>query len=360
MSDFTTIPTLDLSLLKDPGARKTLILHMLHIVRDVGMCYVTGLPFGPEVFDKAKVECEAFFNLPTEEKTKLDIANVPGFLGYTAVGTEYTNNKIDTREHLTVAHPIPGEIVGPAYQNLWGPSQWPDSSVLSDFTPSFKNYMEEVARVEKMLRGLMAEAIGVNPATLNSLFDHNQQYRMRMIKYPGPPATASAEDLQALGPHQDHTFTTLINQVTDHVALQACNGKGQWIDCPPKPGSLVFVVGKSGQAATYGACSAAVHRVVALAPGSTARYSISVGTNLRYDLSVLSPSTKQTFDAIQRDVNAGRIGTEGHLDEYLNPLGSLDTLGMKVLNNYCLSYPDIMKRWHPEMARPIASGVSGP
>lgn len=85
MSDFTTIPTLDLSLLKDPSARKSLRQHMLHIVRDVGMCYVTGLPFGPEVFDKAKIECEAFFNLPEQEKKKLDIANVPGFLGYTAV-----------------------------------------------------------------------------------------------------------------------------------------------------------------------------------------------------------------------------------------------------------------------------------
>jgi isopenicillin N synthase-like dioxygenase len=85
MSDFTTIPTLDLSLLKDPGAREALRLHMLHIVRNVGMCYVTGLPFSPETFAKAKAECEAFFNLPEEEKKKLDIANVPGFLGYTAV-----------------------------------------------------------------------------------------------------------------------------------------------------------------------------------------------------------------------------------------------------------------------------------
>lgn len=261
------------------------------------------------------------------------------------MGTEYTDNKIDTREHLTVAHPIPGEIVGPEYQCLWGPSQWPDTSVLPDFTPSFKNYMEEVARVEKILRDLMAQAIGVDPTELSSLFDQKQQYRMRMIKYPGPPATASAEDLQALGAHQDHTFTTLIYQVTDHSALQARNGKGEWIECPPKPGSLIFVVGKSGQAATFGACSSAVHRVVALNPGSTDRYSISVGTNLRYDLSTLSPSFKQTLDSIQRDANARRPGHEGQLDGYLSPLGSLDTLGMKVLNNYCISYPEIMKRW---------------
>jgi isopenicillin N synthase-like dioxygenase len=85
MSDFTTIPTLDLSLLSDPGSREALRLQMLHIVRNVGMCYVTNLPFGPEILDKAKIECEGFFNLPEEEKKKLDIANVPGFLGYTAV-----------------------------------------------------------------------------------------------------------------------------------------------------------------------------------------------------------------------------------------------------------------------------------
>lgn len=289
------------------------------------------------------------------------------------VGTEYTDNKIDSREHLTVAHPIPGEIVGPAYQNLWGPSQWPDPSVLSDFTASFKSYMEEVARVEKMLRELMAEATGVDLAALNSLFDQTQQYRMRMIKYPAPPAAASAEDLQALGAHQDHTFTTLIYQVTDHVALQARNGKGEWIDCPPKPGSLVFVIGKSGQAATYGVCSAAVHRVAALAPGSTDRYSISVGTNLRYDTSVLSPSSKQALDTIQRGINAQHPGIGDKLDGYLSPSGSLNTLGMKVLHNYGVSYPEIMKRWvrstlqfsyeglliyaqYPEMARPIVMG----
>jgi len=76
MSDFTTISTFDLSLLKDPGAREALRQPKLHIVRNVGMCYV---------FAKAKVECEAFFNLPEEEKKKLDIANAPEFLGYTAV-----------------------------------------------------------------------------------------------------------------------------------------------------------------------------------------------------------------------------------------------------------------------------------
>ena len=258
---------------------------------------------------------------------------------------EYTDNNIDTREHLTVAHPIPGEIVGPAYQSLWGPIQWPDPSMLPYFTPSFKNYMEEVARVEKMLRELMAEAIGVDGATLNSLFDETQEYRMRMIKYLGPQATASEEDLQALGAHQDHTFTTLIYQITEHVALQAKNGRGEWIDCPPKPDSLVFVIGKSGQAATYGICSAAVHRVTALPPGSTDRLSISVGTNLRYDTSVLSPSSMQALETIQRNGNARYPGVGEKPDGYLSPLGPLDTLGMKVLHNYGVSYPEIMKRW---------------
>ncbi|KAJ5172997.1 hypothetical protein N7492_005590 [Penicillium capsulatum] len=356
MSDFTAIPTLDLSLLGDPDERKALQRLMLHVVRDVGMCYVTGLPFGQEVFGKAKVECEAFFNLPEQEKKKLDIGNVPGFLGYTAVGTEYTDSKIDTREHLTVAHPIPGEIEGPVYQNLWGPTQWPDPTILPEFTSSFKNYMEEVARVEKVLRDLMTEATGLNRDALNSLFDQTQQYRMRMIKYPGPPASTSAEDLQALGAHQDHTFVTLIYQVTDHVALQARNSKGDWIDCPPKPGSLVFVVGKSGQAATFGVCSAATHRVAALAPGSTDRYSISVGTNLRYDASVLLPSTKQALETIQRGVDARYPGIENELNGYLNPLGPLDTVGMKVLHNYGVSYPEIMERWHPELVQTAGTG----
>lgn len=261
------------------------------------------------------------------------------------MGTEYTDNHIDTREHLTVAHPIPDEIAGPAYRNLWGPSQWPAQSMLPDFTTSFKNYIEEIAKVEKILRELMAEAIGVDGAALSSLFDKKQQYRMRMIKYPGPPATASEADLNALGAHQDHTFTTLIHQVTEHIALQAQNGKGEWINCPPKDGTLVFIVGKTAQAVTYGVCSAAWHRVTALPPGSTDRFSIGVGTNLRYDTSLLSPSTLQFLESIQRDVQARYPGVGGEPDEYLSPLGSLDTLGMKVLHNYGVSHPEIMKRW---------------
>jgi isopenicillin N synthase-like dioxygenase len=266
------------------------------------------------------------------------------------MGTEHTGTNIDTREHLTVAHPIPGEIVGPAYRNLWGPSQWPAPSILPDFIPSFKNYIEEVARVDKMLRELMAEAIGIDGKALSSLFDETQQYRMRMIKYPALPVAAEVGNLHALGAHQDHAFTVLIYQVTEHVALQVRNGNGAWINCPPKPGSLVFVVGKSAQAATYGACLAAMHRVTALPPGSTDRFSIAVGTNLRYDTSVLSPSSMQALETIQRNVSARYPGIGETPDEYLSPLGALDTLGMKVLHNYCVSHPEIMRKWVRSMS----------
>lgn len=85
MSDFKFVPTIDLAMLDNPSSRTQLVQQLRQALLDVGMFYVANPPLSPTVVAEAKTQSEAFFALPFAEKTKLDIANSPSFLGYAMV-----------------------------------------------------------------------------------------------------------------------------------------------------------------------------------------------------------------------------------------------------------------------------------
>ena len=85
MSNFTSVPTIDLAMLDNPISRTQLMKELRRALLDVGMFYVASPPLSPKLITEAKVQSDAFFALPLAEKTKLDIANSPSFLGYATV-----------------------------------------------------------------------------------------------------------------------------------------------------------------------------------------------------------------------------------------------------------------------------------
>ncbi|PYI35297.1 Clavaminate synthase-like protein [Aspergillus indologenus CBS 114.80] len=347
MLDPATVPTIDLSLLQEAGSRQVLVDDLRRAIRDFGVFYVSNLPFDVRLLDEVKQQCQAFFDLPYEEKMKLDLANVPSFLGYAALGTEITCNKTDWREHLTVASEFNGKIEGPLYRNLLGPTQWPSAESLPDFAPLVQRLLKEVTGVATTVRELAAEAMGIDNRLLDQLFDAKQQYRGRMIKYPSPPADADPAAVQALGAHQDTAFATLICQLTDHIALQVQNAQGTWIDCPPVPGTVVYVVGKGAEAVTYGVCKAAWHRVIPPVPGSGPRYSIAIGTGLGLDTSTTAPETKDALQTLKEELRAQHGKLNDKLHGYLREDERFPTVGSRVFHNYARSYPEVVKRWFP-------------
>lgn len=101
---------------------------------------------------------------------------------------------------------------------------------------------------------LIAEALELAPMAFDRFFDEDQQHKLKIVRYPDldelkipvpSGGGAVSEEIQGVGPHKDSMLTSYLLQASHHRGLQAQNLKGQWIDCPPKDGTLVVAIGRS-------------------------------------------------------------------------------------------------------------------
>lgn len=86
-----------------------------------------------------------------------------------------------------------------------------------------------------------------------------------MTKTPSKSATSNdTVDSIGCGAHTDYGLLTIVNQDDDPdlTALQILNGKGEWIDAPPLPGTFVCNIGDMLRIWTNGMYRPTLHRVV--------------------------------------------------------------------------------------------------
>jgi isopenicillin N synthase-like dioxygenase len=176
------------------------------------------------------------------------------FEGYNVLGGEITAKKVDWREQIDISteHPLPTEGA-PQYHNLRAPNLWPTSNLLPEFRPTFEEYIKKMSKLSTDFTSLIAEALDLPPSAFDRFFDADQQHKLKIVRYPDlnelkiPPPTdpEAKEEIQGVGPHKDSMLTSYLLQASHHKGLQAQNLNGQWIDCPPIPGTLVVAIGLS-------------------------------------------------------------------------------------------------------------------
>jgi len=152
-----------------------------------------------------------------------------------------------------------------------------------------------MAHISTLFTSLIAEAIGLPPDAFSRFFDHDQQHKLKIVKYPEvevpdlPPAASDRErkeweiQRQGVGPHKDSMLTSYLLQASDQLGLQAQNAKGEWIDCKPMDGTLVVAIGQGMEALTDGVCASTTHRVLSPPKGQGARYSVPFFQGVSYD-----------------------------------------------------------------------------
>lgn len=309
--------------------------------------------------------------------------NAPSFLGYSRLSAEITAGKVDHREQidLSTEHPVPGPGA-PAYHNLLAPNQWPSPAVLPHFRPVFTDYIDRMGAVSLRFTSLIAEAVGLPANAFDRYFDGAaQQHKLKIVRYPdvgelevSSPSTAAEEgqngeqqqqqrDLttaQGVGPHKDSMLTSYLLQASPHRGLQVQNLRGEWIDAPPRAGTLVVAMGQGLEALTHGACAATTHRVVSPPAGAGARFSIPFFQGVRGD----TPFTEleavgvgRVPDAVlerRRSVLARHGGRRLDDVEFtFRSGGPSRTLGEATLRNRVKSHQDVAERWYPELLRDV-------
>ncbi|KAF2258619.1 putative oxidoreductase [Lojkania enalia] len=379
---FTSLPTLDLSLLDTPQGKARFLVELREALVVVGFFYLTNIErFVPPGVKNAFIErSKELLCLPLEKKLELDMINSKHFLGYSQTGKERTAQKLDNREMFDFLSPVPApKPDDPIYMNVQGPNQWPDENDVPGFRHAFDTYLAAVGKLGEIMNMLVAEALGLDPMGLMKFFGSPPRNKVSLLKYPEPrllkglesPGSArysipageveSDEEFQGVGAHKDGGCLTYLLQATEHEGLEVQNKCGKWIPMQPLPNSLVVNVGRSLEAITGGVCTATTHRVnlsakkFLRADGCTLgpRYSFPVFQTLKMDLTSKELASLRIPEAIKSLVEGQQVASdaEGFFEKY-----HLESPGVGIFTARITSHPEVGRKWYPAITEKILKG----
>ncbi|OBT67016.1 hypothetical protein VE03_04500 [Pseudogymnoascus sp. 23342-1-I1] len=353
MSSFSSIPILDLSLARDPGTKPKFLEELRHALLEVGFLYLKNVGIPEELTERVIKEGVGFFDIPLEEKLKIEMKTAPSFLGYSRLSAETTAHSPDHREQLDISTPHPLPLpTAPLYHNLLAPNLWPSPALLPHFRPTFEDYMARMGAVSLFFTSLIAEALGLAPDAFDRYFDEAQQHKLKVVKYPDLAELGIEGQGQGVGPHKDSMLSSYLLQASPHRGLQVQNTAGAWVDCPPVAGTLVVAIGQGMEALTGGVCTSTTHRVLSPAPGTGARFSIPFFQGVSYDATFESMEVPEELRELRRAV-LERSGGRRDDVEFTFRVGRYRHLGEATLRNRVKSHPDVGERWYPELLREI-------
>ena len=199
---------------------------------------------------------------------------------------------------------------------------------------------------------LVAEALHLPANAFDRFFDRDQQHKLKIVKYPD---TASLPDgnSQGVGPHKDSMLTSYLLQLPPHRGLQAQNLEGEWVDCPPIPGTLVVAIGQGLEALTHGVCASTTHRVLSPDAGLGPRLSIPFFQGVSYDATFEHVDIPEEILKLRDKVLEERGMKRKDDVEFTFEKGKWGHLGEATLQNRVKSHPDVGDRWYPDILAKI-------
>ena len=349
MAAFTEIPILDLSESRNEDTKPEFLRKLKDALMTVGFLYIKNAGIDQELYDQVCEEGIRFFDLPEEEKLRIEMKNAKSFLGYSRLGNEITAHKADWREQMDLSTPQPlPKDTDPVYYNLLAPNQWPQDHYLPNFRLIYEDYMRRMGEISMNFTSLIAESLELPSDAFANFFDKGQQHKLKIVKYPDSGDGVG----QGVGPHKDSMLTSYLLQASPHKGLQAQNTKGEWIDCPPIRGTLVVAIGQGLEALTGGVCASTTHRVISPPAGAGARFSIPFFQGVSYDAKFESMNVPEHVRALRKDILEKEGGRRDDV-EFTFVKGKWNHLGEATLMNRVKSHPDVSERWYPDLLKQI-------
>ncbi|KAI4117530.1 MAG: hypothetical protein LQ345_002256 [Seirophora villosa] len=363
---FSSMPVLDLSQARNAFTKPSFLDSLRRALLEVGFLYIENAGISDNLIEDVINQGRAFFDLPEEKKLEVQMKNAPSFLGYNKLGNEITASKTDWREQidLSTPHALPTSS-DPLYYNLLAPNQWPDPAFLPSFRATFESYIRQMSTLSTTFTSLIAEALHLPPTAFDRFFDADQQHKLKIIKYPDTATLPEGQrtQQQGVGPHKDSMLTSYLLQASHHRGLQAQNLAGEWIDCPPIPGTLVVAIGQGLEALTRGVCASTTHRVISPSAGEGPRFSIPFFQGVSYDATFESVDVPEATMKMKEEIVRKRGGERRDDVEFTFTKGMWAHLGEATLVNRVRSHPDVGERWYPEILGRLREaerkGVSG-
>ena len=331
----THLPVLDLSHFSHSADRPAFLQQLRHAARDIGFFYLVNHGVDDALQRAVQQEARRFFALSDAEKQQVAMIHSPHFRGYNRAASELTRGQPDWREQFDIGAERPAlSVTGddPRWQRLQGPNLWPEA--LPTLKPALLAWQRAMTSMALQLLRAFAQALDLPADAFDALYGDKPNEHIKLIRYPGQPAT---ESQQGVGAHKDSGFLSFLLQ-DEQRGLQVEVAPGRWLDAAPLAGSFVVNIGELLELATNGYLRATVHRVVSPAAGQE-RLSIAFFLGAQLDAVVPVYALPE------------RLAQEAHGPESdpHNPL--LRDVGWNYLKGRLRSHPDVAERYYRDVLR---------
>lgn len=327
------LPVLDLSLAENPATAAQFREDLREATHEYGFFYLVGHGIDPALTSDIISVSREFFALP--EAAKLEIENVtsPHYRGYTRVGGERTQGKVDWREQIDIGPERPAVPTGPGVEDYWvlqGPNMWP--SALPRLQEVIQTWNETLAGVASRLLAEWAESLGQARDIFDGTFAPAPATLTKVVRYPG---RVEGGTKQGVGWHNDPGMLTLLYVEPGKAGLQV-ERRGEPLDAPPIEGALIVNIGEMLEWATDGYLKATNHRVLAPEAG-TDRISVPYFHN---------PRLYATIAKLELPAELA-VRAPGVTLDKSNPI--LGVYGENALKSRVRAHPDVTQRHHPHL-----------
>jgi len=335
-----SLPVLDLSRLDaGPEAAAAFRYDLRRATHDVGFFYLTGTGVSPELEARLLRAARDFFALPEADKLAIENVQSPHFRGYTRVGGERTQGRVDWREQIDIGpeRTAVTDAAAPDYARLIGPNLWPEAQPeLRQVVSEWHDHLSGVAR--RLLRA-WAVALGAPESYFDQHFGEPSTL-IKIVRYPGKDDPTPQ---QGVGAHKDSGVLTLLWVEPGKGGLQV-QRDGEWVDAPPVAGAFVVNIGELLEYATGGYLIATKHRVIS--PGyPDERISVPFFFN---------PALDKRLPLIELPAELA-AEARGVTQDPANPIHAL--YGENALKSRLRAHPDVAEIHHADLvaARAAAS-----
>ncbi len=341
---------LDISaFLADEGspAAAAFVDELGRVCHEVGFFHLTGHGVDSDVEEGVHTCARRFFALPEAERLAIENVRSPQFRGYTRLGQERTNGRVDLRDQIDLGLDVPTPTIGPddpRWLRLRGPNQWP--TAVPELQPTVSAWMAAMERVGRSLLRAISLALGQPADCFDHAVDPLPEILVKVIRYPAADAMPEGSDLrteQGVGAHRDIGFLTFLHQ--DAVGGLQVARPGGFVDVAPVPGAYVVNLGEMLQIATHGYLKATVHRVKG-PPAGVERISVAYFFNPRLEASLHPVDLPPALAA---------LAPGGESADPATPI--LADYGDQMLMVRLRSHPDVAERHHADL---LAAGIFGP
>jgi isopenicillin N synthase-like dioxygenase len=227
--------------------------------REHGFFYVAGHGVDESLFERLEKLSRELFAFPLEEKLRIRMElGGRAWRGYFPVGQELTSGLPDQKEGLYFGAELPDDDPRVAAglplhgRNLFParPAALRDAvlETIDELTRLGHVLMEGIALSLELERSYFAERYTGDPTVL-----------FRVFHYPPLPPGEASQGLWSVGEHTDYGLLTILRQ--DRTGGLQVKARGEWIDAPPLPGTLVCNLGDMLDRMTGGRYRSMPHRV---------------------------------------------------------------------------------------------------